>query len=306
MTAIIRPRTVASVVRSAQVRVRYGLNLPTGGAAGDARTLGEFAALAEAAGWDGVFLEDYLVYQDRQDIPTYDPWVALAVMATRTQRLRLGTEVTPLARRRPWKVARETVTLDHLSGGRLVLGVGLGVASAIDMAHFGEQTDNRRRADQLDEALEVLVGLWSGEPFSYAGAHYAIRETTFLPRPVQQPRIPIWVGGGYPNRGPMRRAARWDGACLYRAESPGSSVDVGSLPPDNIRALKRFVERERRASTEFDIVVGGRKRGEDWERERDTIRAVADAGATWWIEWIPPGDPDAMRMAIERGPIRID
>ena len=283
--------------------MKYGLNLPAAGAAGDARTLGEFAALAEASGWDGVFLEDYIVYQNRQDIPTYDSWVALATMALRTDRIRLGTEVTPLARRRPWKLARETVTLDHLSGGRLVLGVGLGVGSDVDIAHFGEETDNRRRASQLDEALEVLVGLWSGEPFSYTGRHFTIRETTFLPRPLQQPRIPIWVGGGYPSRGPLRRASRWDGACLYRAEAPGSSVDIGMLPPDGIRALKQFVDDERQASTPFDILTGGRKRGEDWERERMLIRAVADAGATWWSEWIPPGDPAEMRQAIQRGPL---
>jgi alkanesulfonate monooxygenase SsuD/methylene tetrahydromethanopterin reductase-like flavin-dependent oxidoreductase (luciferase family) len=284
--------------------MQYGLNLPIGGAGGDVRTLGEFAALAEEAGWDGVFLEDYIVYQNRRDIPTYDPWVGLAVIALRTQRIRLGTQVTPLARRRPWKLARETVTLDHLSGGRLVLGVGLGVASDIDIANFGEQTDNRRRAMQLDEALDVLVGLWSGEPFSYTGRYYTINETTFLPRPVQQPRIPIWAGGGYPNRGPMRRAARWDGACLYRAQSAGSSVDIGSLLPEDIVALRRFFETHRDASTPFEIAVGGRKRGEDWKREREAIREAADAGATWWTEWIPPGDPAEMRIAIQRGPLR--
>src|SRR5258708_39275280 len=138
--------------------MQYCLNLPNGGDCGDARTLAEFAALAEDAGWDGVLLEDYIVYQNRQDIPTYDPWVSLAVMALRTERILLGTEVTPVARRRPWKLARETVTLDHLSGGRLVLGVGLGDASAMDFAHFGEQTDNRRRAGRIDQAQDIHVG----------------------------------------------------------------------------------------------------------------------------------------------------
>jgi alkanesulfonate monooxygenase SsuD/methylene tetrahydromethanopterin reductase-like flavin-dependent oxidoreductase (luciferase family) len=286
--------------------VRYGLNLPAAGAGGDARTLGEFAAVAEAAGWDAVLLEDYLVYQNRQDIPTYDPWVALAVMAVRTNRIRLGTEVTPLARRRPWKLARETVTLDHLSGGRLVLGVGLGVDTDVDIANFGEHIDNRRRAAQLDEALDVLVGLWSGEPFNFVGEHYDVRETTCLPRPVQQPRIPIWVGGGYPNKGPLRRAARFDGACLYRAAAPGSSTDAGRLEPDDVRGLKHFVEANRSMDSSFDIVVGGRKRGDDWEHERGLIRAVSEAGATWWIEWVPPAAPEVMRTAIERGPLRVD
>jgi len=274
---------------------------------GDARTLADVAALAEDAGWDGVLLEDYLVYQNRQDIPTYDPWIALAAMALRTTRLRLGTEVTPLARRRPCKVARETVTLDHLAGGRLILGAGLGVASDADFAHFGEVTDNWRRAALLDEALGLLVGLWSGQPFSYDGAHYRVRETTFLPRPIQQPRIPIWIGGGYPNPGAMRRAARWDGACLYKATAIGTADDSGvGMAPDDVRALRRFVADHRVTTMPFDIVVGGRRRRDDWERERARIQAVADAGATWWVEWIPPAERAVMEPMIARGPLRID
>jgi alkanesulfonate monooxygenase SsuD/methylene tetrahydromethanopterin reductase-like flavin-dependent oxidoreductase (luciferase family) len=287
-------------------RMRYGLNLPAAGPGGDARTLAELAAAAEAAGWDGVLLEDYLVYQNQREMPTYDPWVALAAMALSTRRIRLGTEVTPVARRRPWKLALETVTLDHLSGGRLQLCVGLGVTTDVDIAHFGEDTDDRRRAARLDEALDVLVGLWSAQPFSYTGQHFDVRETAFLPPPVQQPRIPIWVGGGYPNRGPLERAARWDGACLYRSAAPGSSQDAGRLEPDEVRGLKTFVETHRGDSNGFDIVVGGRVRSPDWEQERDTIRAVADAGATWWIEWVPANDPLVMRRAIEHGPLRID
>src|SRR5919205_126195 len=170
--------------------MRYAINL---GAVADPQTLGEMARLAEDAGWDGIFLEDYIVYQGRQDIPTYDPWVALAAMAVRTERIRLGTEVMPLARRRPWKVARECVTLDHLSNGRLILGVGLGDSGDINFTHFGEETDARRRAKMLDEALDVLVGLWSGEAFSFEGEYYHLREVKLLPTPIQKPRIPIWV-----------------------------------------------------------------------------------------------------------------
>jgi alkanesulfonate monooxygenase SsuD/methylene tetrahydromethanopterin reductase-like flavin-dependent oxidoreductase (luciferase family) len=147
--------------------VRYGLNLPNGRPCGDAQSLAQLAALAEESGWDGVFLEDYIIYQNRQEVPTYDPWVALAAMAMQTERVRLGTEVTPLARRRPWKVARETVTLDHLSNGRLTLGIGLGSPDDISFALFGDGTQTAARATILDEALDVLVGLWSGQPFSY-------------------------------------------------------------------------------------------------------------------------------------------
>jgi alkanesulfonate monooxygenase SsuD/methylene tetrahydromethanopterin reductase-like flavin-dependent oxidoreductase (luciferase family) len=282
--------------------MRYGLNLPIGGACGDPRTLAELAAVAEAAGWDGVFLEDYVVYQGRQDWPTCDPWVALAAMALRTERIRLGTEVTPLTRRRPWKLARETVTLDHLSGGRLVLGVGIGDEREPGFSGFGEEVDTRERGRMLDEGLEVLAGLWSGEPFHHSGRHYRVDGVTFLPRPLQRPRIPVWIGGAYPHPGAMRRAARWDGSCLYRATADG---DGDHMAPDDVRALLAFVRERRPDGKPFEIVLGGRRRDEDWERERERVRSAADAGGTWWIEWVPPASVEAMRACVERGPLRI-
>ncbi len=285
--------------------MRHCLNLPIGGPAADPRVLAELAALAEAAGWDAVFVEDYIVYQNRQDIPTYDPWVALTAMALRTSRVRLGTMVTPIARRRPWKLAREAVTLDHLSNGRVILGAGLGDVMDATFASLGEETELRARAGMVDEALEVVAGLWTGEPFSYEGRHYRVREVTCLPRPVQQPRIPIWIGGGYPNPGPMRRAARWDGACFYRATAPGSAEDSGQpLTPEELRSLKDFVERHRTTAAPFDVVAGGPRRGDDWEEERARIRASSEAGATWFSEWIPPADVETMRASVARGPLR--
>jgi alkanesulfonate monooxygenase SsuD/methylene tetrahydromethanopterin reductase-like flavin-dependent oxidoreductase (luciferase family) len=286
--------------------VKYGVELPNGCEYGDPRTLADLAQLAERSGWDGIFLEDYIVWQSHQDVPTYDPWVALAAMAMRTERIRLGTEVTPLARRRPWKLARETVTLDHLSNGRLILGVGLGDAKGdISFTHFGEETDDKRRAGMLDEALDVLVGLWSGQPFSYDGAFYHVKQVTLLPTPVQKPRIPIWVGGGYPLKGPTERAARWDGSCLYKY-TPNS--DWEDMAPDDVRALKALVASRRNAATPFDIVLGGRHRADDWSHERAHMRAVAEAGATWWIEYLPPelGGLEQIRACIERGPLRIE
>jgi alkanesulfonate monooxygenase SsuD/methylene tetrahydromethanopterin reductase-like flavin-dependent oxidoreductase (luciferase family) len=277
--------------------MRYGLTLPAAGVC-DARTLGDLAALAEASGWDGVVLEDYLVYQGRQELGTHDPWIALAAMALRTERLRIGLAVVALTRRRPWKVAREAVTLDHLSNGRLILGVGLGDVTGSDFAAFGEETDARRRAGMLDEALEVLVGLWSGEPFSYRGEHYQVDEVTFLPRPVQRPRIPIWVGGEYPLPGPTRRAARWDGSCLYK-------VRAGPWTPDDVRALRGLVERERPGAP-FDVALGGDPRPDDREAHRRRVAALAEAGATWWMEYVPPADLASMRAAVARGPLRID
>jgi alkanesulfonate monooxygenase SsuD/methylene tetrahydromethanopterin reductase-like flavin-dependent oxidoreductase (luciferase family) len=289
--------------------MKYGLNLPNGGAFGDARTLAELAQLAEESGWDGVFLEDYIVWQGVQGTPTYDPWLALAAMAMRTQRIRLGTTVTPLARRRPWKLASETVTLDHLSNGRLILGVGLGdvgdnVGTDLSFTHFGEVTDAKRRGKMLDEGLAVLVGLWSGEPFSYDGECYHVDEVRLAPTPVQTPRIPIWVGGGWPLKGPTQRALRWDGSCMYKHAFGG---DWRDWTPDDVRTLKGQADRQRGASAPFDIALGGRQRADDWDKDRELIRSFGEAGATWWIEYVPPGVGGLAeaRAHIDRGPLRV-
>ena len=287
--------------------MRYCLNLPIGGEAADPRTLAGFAAAAEGAGWDAVFVEDYIVYQNHQDWPAYDPWVVLAAMAAATSQIRLGTMVTPLARRRPWKLARETVTLDHLSQGRLTLCAGSGDPADLSYAAFGEQTRTSARASLLDEALDVLTGLWSGQPFRYDGQHFQVTEVTLLPRPVQQPRIPVWIGGAFPNPGPMRRAARWDGACLYPAAGPGSSEDTEDpITAGHVAAIRSFAEARRPGQGPFDIVAGGPQRGPDPGRTRELIRQCAQAGATWFSEWIPPGGPAIMRAAVAGGPIRIE
>ena len=285
--------------------MRYGIELPNGGVCRDVQALAELAHEAEEAGWDGVFLEDYIIWQGNQDTPTWDPWITLAAMALRTKRIRLGTEVTALARRRPWKLARETVTLDHLSNGRVILSVGLGVSSDIDLTHFGEVIDTRQRAKMLDEALKVLVGLWSGQPFSFQGQYYQVREVKLWPPPVQTPRIPIWVGGGFPLKGPTRRATRWDGSCLYRHSDDGKWLD---WTPASVRQLKATIESERTPSTPFDIVVGHSswRRVADWEQERAYIRSLAEAGATWWVEYVSFDTLEEMRAIIKYGPLRID
>lgn len=281
--------------------MHYGLELPIGGAF-DPLTLAELASLAEGVGWDGVFLEDYIVYHSA--LETYDPWVALATMALHTERIRLGTCVTPLSRRRPWKLARETVTIDHLSNGRLTLGVGLGDVGDAGFSKVGESTDAKERARRLDEALDVLAGLWSGKSFSYDGKYYRVENVTFLPRPVQNPRIPIWVGGGWPLKGPMLRAARWDGVIPYKQTNGERAWH--DMTPNDVRTLKAFIKDNRSALTPFDIAIGGRRRGPDWDKERELIKSIAEAGGTWWMEWIPPNKPDIMRACIERGPLRID
>jgi alkanesulfonate monooxygenase SsuD/methylene tetrahydromethanopterin reductase-like flavin-dependent oxidoreductase (luciferase family) len=271
--------------------VQYGLALPTGGECGDPRFLVELAMRAEQAGWDGVFLEDYVCYQGDPARPTCNTWTALAAMAVRTSRIRLGIEVVALSRRRPWNVAREAASVDQLSDGRMILGVAQGDTGDPGFTHFGEQTGVRVRAELLDEGLEVLAGLWAGEPFSFRGKHFTVEEVTFLPRPVSEPRIPIWIGGGYPNRGPVERALRWDGSCLYRR-------DGGHLNADDVRDL-----RSRAGDHPWTIAVGGQARRPDEDEERAQITAVGDAGADWWVEWVAPAERDAMRASADRGPL---
>jgi alkanesulfonate monooxygenase SsuD/methylene tetrahydromethanopterin reductase-like flavin-dependent oxidoreductase (luciferase family) len=268
------------------------------GMSGDARTIAELAFVAEEAGWDGFFLEDYVIHHDPLRAVIYDPWIALTAIAMRTTRIRFGPIVTPIARRRPWKVARETVTLDHLSNGRLILGVGLGDTSDLGFAPGGEATDPIRRAELLDEGLAVLAGLWSGEPFHFSGRHYHVEGVTFLPTPLQKPPIPIWVGGFWPNQGPIWRAARWDGIC------PAGD----GLTPANVRTLDQLIRERRTSSGPFDIVIGGTTAGMESELARSKCLAFADSGATWWIEFVHPvkRDFDAIRRRIGQGPPRID
>ena len=222
-----------------------------------------------------------------------------------TGRERLGAILTPPARRRPWKLARETMTLDHRSGGRLVLRVGLGALDDRGFSRVGEPTDRKTRAGRLDESLEILTGLWSGEPFSYEGEHYRLEEMTFLPATVQRPRVPIWVVGAWPSKRSMGRALRYDG--ILPAAVGGSAVAPG-VTPQTIREIKAYVGENRDGDGPFDIVCEGVTPGDDAERAASVVRPWAEAGATWWIEgmWMPPNEPEDLRRRIGAGPPRVD
>lgn len=231
----------------------------------DVRRLAGLAAEAEAAGWDGFFVWDHVLYSAPvTDIA--DPWIAMAAIAYATERVRIGPLVTPTPRRRVTKLARETATLDRLSGGRLVLGVGIGGDGHGEFAPLGDEADPRERARRLDADLERLEQLWGGE---------------FLPRPLQEPRIPVWVAARWPNRRPVRRAARWDG--LFPIDLPG---------PDELAELAAEVRPEGR---EFDLVV---------TNPADVDPAPwAAAGATWCLTGFGNSPREAeVRAAIEAGP----
>ncbi len=281
--------------------MRYGVITPNFGDYFDSRRLAELAYEAEAAGWDGFFIWDHILLSaKRMSAPMADPWVALAAMAMRTTRIRLGPMVTPVARRRPWKLARETVSLDHLSDGRLILGVGLGYPPEVEFAMFGEDADDRVRAQKLDEGLDVLTGLWGGAPFRFDGAHYRVAESTFLPCPVQSPRVPIWVAGMWPNKPPFRRAARWDGVFPLKVGFPAEQ-----LTPGDVRDMLAYIKRHRRTDTAFDVVLGGIT--PDATQGTAIVAPYAEAGVTWWLEALDPwrGPLDAMRQRIHQGPPKL-
>ena len=277
--------------------MQYGFTL-TGG---DPRTSADLAATAEAAGWDGVFTFDAIAIGEQE---LYDPWVVLAAMAMRTNRVRLGAMVFAPPRRRPWKLAREATTLDILSAGRLVLPVGIGTTDDLAFGNVGEPTSARDRAERLDESLAILDGLSSGQPFAFEGSHYRFGSMTFRPRPVQRPRIPVWVVVAWPHERSMRRALRWDGLVVQALDPSGSSIKS----PDVVADIVAWVGRERPVGTgelPFEVIVDGRTPWDDRALARSIARAHADAGATWWIEadWHDTS-VDGMRRRIEAGPPR--
>ena len=280
--------------------MRYAVNVPNFEDYGDVRTVAALAADAEAAGWDGFFVWDHLAFVKAWKLRIADPWMLLTGVAMATERLRLGPMVTPLARRRPWKVARETVTLDRLSGGRLVLGVGLGEPPEDEYGTFSEPTDAVVRAAMLDEGLEVLTRLWSGETVSFHGRHYQVDQVAFQPTPVQQPRIPIWVAGAWPRPGPLRRAARFDGSFPLKVDRQGELV---RLDADDLRELLAIVRAHREPTGPFDVMLGGTT-PEDPAAARDVIAPLAEAGMTWWSETIDPrqGDLETWRRRVRQGP----
>ena len=258
--------------------MQYGVYLPNFGCFGDVHTLTELAHEAEEAGWDGFFIWDHIAGWEHDMV---DPWVALAAIAMRTKRIRIGTTVTPLPRRRPWKVAREAVTVDHLSNGRLILGVGSG-GSGVEFEGFGEETDAKQRGSMLDEALEIITGLWSGELFSFSGQHYQVAKVKFTPKPVQSPRIPIWVGGFWPNKPPFRRAAQWDGL-FPLFSTKGEAEELAFL-----KKAVTYVKEHRSSQAAFEVIALGPTPGDNIAKANEIVERHAAAGATWWLEAIGP------------------
>lgn len=247
--------------------MRVGLSIPI---MDEPSSLVDLGVAAEANGWDGVFLWHHVVGTPDFAVPMADAWVVLGALAERTERVRLGTTVTALPRHQPQEVARQTVTIDRLSGGRMVLGVGLGEPPS-EYTAIGRSADRSALAAMLDEGLEVVAGLWSGRPFSHHGEHYIFDQVQFLPPPVQQPRIPVWTSAIVRNERTLGRAARWDGVLLGAMSAQGG-IDV--LPAEAVADVAA------RPDAPADIVVAAPAGTDPTMYER--------AGATWVLitDWL--------------------
>lgn len=285
--------------------MQFAVNLPNFGSFSDPESMVDLAVTAEEAGWDGFFIWDHMSMG--WPIPFADVTVALAAIALATGRIRFGALMTPLPRRHPAKFAREAIELDHLSGGRLTVGGVIGVGE--ELASLGVEASARVRGEMLDEALDIITGLWRGEPFSYEGEYFRVRDLHFLPAPCQQPRIPVWVGGTWPNRKPFERAARWDG--VFPMAPGGGPEDL--LSPEDIAEIVAFIRERREPDAPFDVVATGHTPGDDPARGAELVAEYADAGATWWMESIhglppvvQPGEDalERMRARIVAGPPR--
>lgn len=264
--------------------MRSALFLPIFGELAEPGLVAELAAEAEAGGWDGVFVWDHMLYR-HPVTDVADPWVTLAAVACATSRLRLGPMVTPLPRRRPHKLARETVSVDRLSGGRLVFGAGLGGDAGRELSALGEELDPVARGRLLDEGLDLLVRLWSGEEVDHDGPAYRADGVRFRPPPIQRPRIPVWLACVHPHRAPLRRAARFDGL-----------FPIGLADPGQLRETLDVVARYRPVGEPVEVAVQG--------RPGDSPRAWGEAGATWWFVRFDAFTVTAseVRSAIAAGP----
>ncbi|MGH9185292.1 MAG: LLM class flavin-dependent oxidoreductase [Acidimicrobiales bacterium] len=263
--------------------MRQGIYLPPIGNFGDVHVLVELALIAEQAGWDGFFLWDHVHYDP--PAPLADAWISLAAIAGATTTIRLGPLITPLPRRRPWKVAREAVTLDHLSGGRLILGVGLGIDYWREFTAFGEASTDAERAALLDDGIDIIKRLWSGAPTTLSGRRLAINAVQFLPPPVQRPGIPIWSAVIWPpaRPGPLNRAARCDGVMPFTGDA---------MTPEQAADVYHAIREHR--DDPFDLCV--------WGLPGRTVE-YRDAGVTWCLQAAMPNAPlQQMRDLIHAGP----
>lgn len=271
--------------------MKYGFYTPNFGYCGDPKKLLELAIECEAAGWDGFFLWDHLQWPEME--PAADPWVALSAIASHTSKISLGPMITPLPRREIVKLAREALTLDDLSDGRLILGIGLGAQVLPEWSAFGHEQDAKVRGGMVDEGLQLLSELWSGNAVNHQGEHYtAVCEA--WAKPKKEPTIPIWTAGQWPGKKPFKRAARWNGVIPMARDQ----MEGGKITPSDLTDLLAVIDTERERPPDFDVVMIG------MNPAASEIEAYSDKGATWWLEASGPWSLnfDEMKEQVRRGP----
>lgn len=264
---------------SANTRLNFGIVLPNWIVGNDTEQLVEFAIASEEAGWDGVFLADHLMfphgdYEGPENMDFHDPWITMAGIATQTSDIRMGSWITPIPRRQPWQVARDLATLDQLSDGRILLGTGLGVIPT-NYAPFGRSDDPVTLGKRYDEALDVISGLWSGEPFSYDGDHFSIDDAVLLPTPAQEPRIPIVAGGIWPNKKPIQRGARWDGIVPHWEGDGAVPGDATVVPEEVLRDLITYYNKHNEEPGEIMLPIDPPGKSPNY------LEVCQQLGATW-------------------------
>jgi Luciferase-like monooxygenase len=272
--------------------MKYGVALPYT----SARKVAEFSRQVEEAGWDGCFLGDAIWCED--------PMIALAAAAMVTNRIKLGTMLIPVPLRRPWKLASESVALDHLSGGRLILGLGPGAVWMGWQGFPDEITDNRTRAEMLDETIDILTLLYQRKQFDFDGKQYHLKlslveERHYPPKPVQQPRIPLWAPGVWPIKKSMRRILKCDGIMVEKRNAERKPEDA---TPTDIREIKAYVDANRTLQTPFDIVTSGKTLGMGKTQLQEKMTAWAEAGVTWWVEGFWDETEEKVTERIRLGP----
>lgn len=280
--------TVERQVATGRRRLRYGIYLPPMGPLGDPADLVELAVRAEAAGWDGVFLWDHVV---STFTPVADTWTTLGAIAAATHTVRLGPMVTPLPRRRPWIVARQAATVSRLSGGRLILGAGLGTDETGDLSRFGDRSSLAERRSRFDEGVEVVRGMWSGAAYRHDGAHYQVTLETSAPEPHP---LRIWSAGSSTGRGVVARAAACEGMFFNPGHEP--TPDEVAAVLDGLRAAGVADGRP------YDVAVCGNASDAWPEPMRVDLDGLADAGATWWLESLMYLDPLELSLEVAGAP----
>lgn len=275
--------------------LKLGLALPYV----SARDVAELCQLAEETGWDGCFLGDAIWCED--------PMISLAAAAMVTRRIRLGTLIIPMPLRRPWKVASESLALDRLSNGRLILGLGAGAVWMGWHSFPDEVTDTKARAEMLDESIDILTLLYQRKQFDYDGKHYHLKLTQmdlqhYPPKPVQQPRIPLWVPGLWPRKKSMQRVLKCDGLLAEKRNAEGQWE---APTPADIREMKAYINAHRTLKTPFDIVVNGKTFGLSEAEVQAQLLAWKEAGVTWWVEDLYTASVEQVRELIRQGPPKL-